>query len=295
MTDPRPTWPLEDAGLAQAPAHESHIPLPLELAATGDAAELSREQRCAHTAALFAAIAEETDPDRVVRLRRRVVVVNTGVAAAVANRYARRGIPTDDLRQAAYEGLIKAAHRFDPAVSTDFLTFAVPTIRGELQRHFRDRSWTVRPPRRIQETQWRATRVTSDLEHELGREPRADEVAAAIGVTAQEYADAMAARGCFRPTSLDAPTAAGDGAIGIGDLLPDAGAEGQFAAAEAVAILTPALRRLPERARRILYLRFYEDRTQQEIGDDIGVTQMQVSRLLSATLTSLRAELEDDG
>src|SRR3954454_4594549 len=209
MPDPRHTRHPEDASLWQDLAHESHLPVPLEVAASGDVGELSREQRSAHTAALFDAIAEETDADRIERLRRRVVVINTGVAAAVANRYARRGIPSDDLRQAAYEGLIKAARRFAPAVSTDFLTFAVPTIRGELQRHFRDRSWAVRPPRRIQETQWRAAGVTSALGVELGREPSSDEVAAAIGVSAQEYSDAMAAQGCFRPTSLDAPTAAG--------------------------------------------------------------------------------------
>jgi RNA polymerase sigma-B factor len=257
-----------------------------------DQHDLSREERSAQTRELFEAIAAETDAGRIQELRERVILINSRVAAAVASRYVQRGVPAEDLCQVAYEGLVKAAHRFDPALRNDFLTFAVPTIRGELQRHFRDRSWTIRTPRRVQETQWRASQAIARLEIELGREPRADEVAAAIGVSQKEYDDAMAATGCFEPTSLDAPTSSASGTVGIGDLLPDASAEHRFRAAEATAVLRPVLRRLSERDRRILYLRFFEDRTQQEIGEDIGVTQMQVSRLLSAILESLRDELD---
>lgn len=249
---------------------------------------LSRAERGRQTAALLRAAHETTDPAEADELRARAVLINRGVAEAVARRYRQRGLPQDDLNQVAYEGLTKAIARFDPELRNDLLTFAVPTIRGELQRYFRDQGWTVRPPRRIQEVQGHANTAVRELEQDLGREPTDGEVAAQLDITVEEYGEAMAALGCFQPTSLDLPV--GTESATLGDLLPDA--EEEHDASDARLMLEPVLRRLPERDRRILYLRFFEDLTQAEIGDDLGVTQMQVSRLLSRILRDMRHDLD---
>lgn len=253
---------------------------------------LSRQQRSEQTARLLAAAHATTDAEERDELLGRVVVINRGVAEAVASRFRNRGIPQDDLRQVAYEGLTKAVRRFDPELRNDLLTYAVPTIRGELQRYFRDQGWTVRPPRRIQELQWRVTQAVEQLTQEHGREPTDQEIANVLGTTVEEYRDAANAFGCFQPTSLDQPVAY-ETETSIGDLI--AGVDDDGSAAEARMTLAPVVRRLPERHRRILYLRFFEDLTQEEIGHDLGVTQMQVSRLLSRILGDLRAELRDAG
>lgn len=253
---------------------------------------LSRAERAEQTAALLQAAHDATDPDEAEQLRSRVILINRGVAEAVARRYRHRGIAQDDLNQVAYEGLTKAVARFDPTLRNDLLTFAVPTIRGELQRYFRDQGWTVRPPRRVQEVQGHAHAAIRDLEQSLGREPSDAEVADELGITVDQYDEALAALGCFRPTSLDLPVGADSGTLG--DLLPDDDGEGHEAS-DARVILAPVVRRLSERDRRILFLRFFEDRTQAEIGDDLGVTQMQVSRLLSRILDDLRDHLEATG
>ena len=253
---------------------------------------LSRADRAAQTRALLQQVAETDDPDRAAQLRERVVVINRGVAEAVAARYRQRGVAVEDLHQVAFEGLTKAVMRFDPELRNDLLTYAVPTIRGELQRYFRDHGWTVRPPRRIQETQWLVNQAVERLTQQLEREPSAAEIAAELDISVDEYRETVAAFGCFQPTSLDQPTGA-DSAASLGDLLP--GADHDTDASEARVTLAPVVRRLPERDRRILYLRFFEDRTQEEIGQDLGVTQMQVSRLLSRILDTLRGELQAAG
>ena len=250
---------------------------------------LSRAQRADQADALLHAAHDTTDDGEAEQLRARAVLINRGVAEAVAHRYRHRGIAQDDLNQVAYEGLTKAVARFDPDLRNDLLTFAVPTVRGELQRYFRDQGWTVRPPRRIQEAQAHAHAVIRDLEQSLGREPSDAQVADELGISTAEYGEAMAALGCFRPTSLDLPVGA-DSAT-LGDLLPED--EGEVHdASDARVMLAPVVRKLSERDRRILYLRFFEDLTQAEIGDDLGVTQMQVSRLLSRILGDLRHDLE---
>ena len=254
---------------------------------------LTRSERGEQTAVLLRAAHRTDDAEEAEALRERVVLINRGVADAVANRYRNRGVPLDDLRQVAYEGLTKAVRRFDPTLRNDLLTFAVPTIRGELQRYFRDQGWTVRPPRRIQETQGRLNAVADRLSHDLGREPDDDEVAAALQISPAEYRESVAAFGCFQPTSLDQPAGA-DSTTAIVDLLADED-EHDAEAAEARVALAPVVRRLPERDQRILYLRFFEDLTQEEIGRDLGVTQMQVSRLLSRILGTLREDLAERG
>jgi RNA polymerase sigma-B factor len=249
---------------------------------------ITRAQRASTTEDLLHRAHSTTDTAERRRLLEEVVLVNRGVAEAVASRYRRRGVPQEDLEQAAYEGLVKAVFRFDPERNKDLLTYAVPTVRGELQRHFRDHSWAVRPPRRVQELQWRVNRCIEDLTQELGHEPSDLQIRESLALTEKEYDEALVAFGCFAPTSLDQPIGT-EATATVGDLIPDQRSETE--AAEARSTLGPVLKGLPERDRRIIYLRYFEDQTQEEIGHELGVTQMQVSRLLSRILRDLRAAL----
>jgi len=251
-----------------------------------DEAALSRAERAELTARLLRAAWQCDDPDEAADLRGEVVLLNRGVAESVALRYRNRGVAQDDLNQVAYEGLTKAVLRFDPTRRKDLLSFAVPTIRGGIQRYFRDHGWVVRPPRRIQEQQWQASQLIEDLGHELGAEPSAEDMAGALGISLEEYLETVSAFGCFQPSSLDHPLASG---TTIADMLVADERDGE--AAEARVELAPVVRSLSERDRLVLYLRYFEDRTQEEIGEYLGVTQMQVSRLLTRILATLRDEL----
>ena len=220
-------------------------------------------------------------------LTRQLIETNAAVARSMASRYRNRGIDLDDLEQVALLGLTKAAQRFDPGAGHDFLSFAVPTIRGELRRHFRDSGWMVRPPRRVQDLQTRIASAQEELESRLGRSPRPTEMAAHLDEDLSDVVEALAADGCFTPTSLDAKVA--DGSSSLGDLL---GADDRaLAQAEATVMLEPLMRRLSARDRRIVRLRYYQEQTQQEIADSVGLTQAQVSRVLTRILTDLRTGL----
>jgi len=243
------------------------------------------------TRRLLLELSESLDPDVRRLLRDEVVMINMAVARAIAQRYSKRGLHLDDLVQVAYLGLVKAVNGFDPCHDRDFLSYAVPTVSGEVKRFFRDFGWTVRPPRRIQELQSRISRASTDLAQELGRSPRPREVAVALEVDVEEVIEALAADGAFSPSSLDVPVGA-DGSFTLGDLVRDEG--GELGSAEARIMLGPAVRRLGERDRRIVELRFFEGWTQEQIAQDIGVTQMQVSRLLSRILHTLREEIEPE-
>lgn len=248
---------------------------------------LTRTERSKQTAQLLQAAAATDDEDAATELRARVVLMNRGVAEAVARRYQGRGIPVEDLVQVAQEGLVKSVSRFDPVLRNDLLTFAVPTIRGEVQRYFRDHGWMVRPTRRVQELQGLIRDACRELEQRVGGEPSEQQVADHVGVPVEEYRTAVAAHGCFQPVSLDLPV--GSDRATLGDIL--VGEEEDGAASEARLMLAPAMRRLSERDRRILYLRYFADLTQNEIGADLGVTQMQVSRLLTRIIGELRDDL----
>ncbi|MGH3444042.1 MAG: sigma-70 family RNA polymerase sigma factor, partial [Nocardioidaceae bacterium] len=177
--------------------------------------------RSTATARLFAQIAELSGagPDhRVERLRDQLVVLNMGVAESIAKRYRRRGIADDDLAQAAYLGLVKAVRGFDPGRGGDFLSYAVPTISGEVKRYFRDFGWAVRPPRRIQDLQSRIASASAELSQSRGRSPRPSEVADFLGVDLHEVIEALAADGCFTPTSLDLPVGESETAT-LGELI----------------------------------------------------------------------------
>lgn len=248
----------------------------------------SRAERSRVTADLIDRAYATGDASERRRLLDEVVVANIGVARAVASRYRTRGVPLEDLEQAALEGLVKAVLRFEPGMGKDLLTYAVPTIRGEVQRYFRDHSWMIRPPRRVQELQWRIARSIDDLEQALGRRPDDREVQEDLDITPAEYREALAGYGCFQPTSLDRPL--NDSGLLLGDALAqdDVEGTGSHAAVEARNVLAPAIRTLSARDRRVVHLRFVEERSQTEIGRSLGVTQMQVSRLLSRILRDLR-------
>ena len=245
-------------------------------------------ERDERTENLLRAAAETRDELERRRLLEQVVVLNMSVANAVAGYYRSRGIAEDDLKQVAYLALVKAAQGFDHSSGNDFLSYAVPTIRGEIKRHFRDCGWAVRPPRRIQELQSRIATADTDLSFSLGRSPRPSQIAAYLDESLEDVTEALACDGCFSPTSLDRPVTE-EADTSIGDLIgyDDAGQ----AAAEARVVLAPGVRRLKERDRRILLLRFFRGWTQAEIAADIGVTQMQVSRLLSRILSDLRQDI----
>ena len=251
-------------------------------------ASVTPQNRTAVSARLLERAAEESDPVERKRLQDEVVVLHMGLARAIAARYRGRGIAEDDLTQAAAMALLKAARNFDASRGVEFLSYAVVTMKGEVKRQFRDYGWMVRPPRPIQKLQADVSRADSELTHRLGRSPKVTEVAAYLGVAEDDVLEALSADGCFTPTSLDTPVGS-EGSGVLGELIP--GDDSAMSEAEARVMLTPAVRSLPEREREVLYLRFFKQQTQAQIAEEIGVTQMQVSRILSRVLVKLRGQL----
>jgi RNA polymerase sigma-B factor len=218
-----------------------------------------------------------------------VVELNLEVAHSIAHRFGRRGVPMEDLEQVACVGLKKAVHGFDPSHGHDFLSYAVPSITGEVKRYFRDKAWMVRPLRRIQEMQAAMASASQEMSQRLGRSPTPAELAGELQCDVEDVVEALGCRGCFAPTSIDDAGPAEDG-LRMTDRLAEE--ERGYARAEAMAMVEQACRDLPPRDRRILYLRFIEDMTQEEIGAELGVTQTQVSRLMGRILKRLRQSLE---
>ena len=253
-----------------------------------DHANVTPANRSQISADLLRRAVEETDPVERERLQNEVVVLHMGLARAIAARYRGRGIADDDLTQAAAMALLKATRNFDPSHGVEFLSYAVVTMKGEVKRQFRDYGWMVRPPRPIQKLQADVTRAEGELIQVLGRSPKVAEVAEHLGVTEDEVLEALSADGCFTPTSLDTPVGA-DGSALLGDLIPDE--DKALTEAEARVMLAPAVKALPERERQVLFLRFFKQQSQAAIAEEIGVTQMQVSRILSRVLTQLRGQL----
>jgi RNA polymerase sigma-B factor len=246
------------------------------------------DERKLRTAELLAE-AVDAEPAHRARLLDEVIVLNIPVAHALASRYRNRGQPRDELEQVACLALTKAVENFDPERGDDLLVFAVPSILGELKRYFRDATWTVRPPRRIQELRPRIAATEERLTQDLGRPPRPSEVAEAVGCTTEDVLEAYECATLSTPDSLHDTPPGGDAGFAWIDRLPTE--ELGFQRSEAVAILAPACRRLKMRDRQILRMRFYEQKTQQQIADELGVTQVQVSRLLQRILTDLKKEI----
>jgi RNA polymerase sigma-B factor len=209
------------------------------------------------------------------------------LARQLARRYQRGGEPLDDLVQVASLGLLKAIDRFEPDRSTAFSSFAVPTILGELKRHFRDRGWSVRVPRDLQEMAVRVDRVTDELARELGRAPTPDEIGTHIGITTEQVLEAREAAGAYRAVSLDRPRDDDEDGDGMAETMgiEDPG----FGLAEDAATVQRLMSVLSDREREVLRLRFEEDLTQSEIGVRVGVSQMHVSRLIRQAVARLRA------
>lgn len=276
-----------------ATSHESIEPGPVSGAPAvqndEDPATTKRARRRQETARLLQQAAD-VDGEARSALHDEAIRLNIQVALEIAQRYHSRGIDSDDLNQVACLGLTKAVRSFDPSVGTDFLSFAVPTIRGEIRRYFRDFGWTIRPPRWLQELQPRLVAAEAELFQQLGRSPRPTELAQHLDVELDRVLDALAANGCFSPASLDAPY--GEGEASPADRLGVV--EAAFGTVEARAALKPLLASLTDRERRILELRFGAGLTQAEIGAEIGVTQMQISRLLTRLLAKMRKKLETD-
>jgi RNA polymerase sigma-B factor len=248
-------------------------------AAPGDRPDRAHSDR-----RLFKRYVDERDPvDRDAIVERFLPL-----ARQLAARYQRPEEPFDDVYQVACFGLVKAVDRFDVQRGVAFSSYAVPTIMGEIKRHFRDRTWAVRVPRDLQELALRVDRVVAELTRELGRAPSVDEVALAIDAEPEDILEAMQASSAYRATSFETPRAGGEGEPG--DTLADSvgTVDDGFARAEQRAVLHALMRSLTPREREVVRLRFEEDLTQAAIGERIGVSQMQVSRVLRQAIARLR-------
>ncbi len=222
------------------------------------------------------------------RYENEVVRLHLDVALDLSRRYHGRGLPADDLDQVACLGLVKAVRAFDATLGHDFLSFAVPTVRGELRRYFRDAGWVVRPPRSVQEAQAEVVVAEAELLQRLGRHPVSDEIATYLGIAESLVRECRDAAGCFHPVSLDAPHPAEETSPTSTLGAPDPA----FASAEARVALQPLLAALDERERTMLQMRFFEHCTQAEIGAVVGLSQEQVSRALAGLLARLRRALD---
>ncbi|HEX4250118.1 MAG TPA: SigB/SigF/SigG family RNA polymerase sigma factor [Pseudonocardia sp.] len=229
------------------------------------------------------------DPGRE-SLRDQLVTGYLPVAQHIARRFAHRGEPLDDLVQVATVGLINAVDRFEPDRGTDFFSFAVPTISGEVRRHFRDQGWSMRVPRRLKDLHVSINSAIAELSQSLGRAPRPSELADKLALPTNEVLEGLAAGQAYRGSSLDEILSGDQSGTTLGDLLGEADAE--LERVDYQQSLQPLLAELPERERTIVMLRFFGNLTQTQIADRVGVSQMHVSRLLAQTLTRLRERLE---
>jgi RNA polymerase sigma-B factor len=224
------------------------------------------------------------------RLRNELIEAHKSLAMHLARRFANRGEPFDDLLQVAYLGMLKAVERFDPDRNLEFSTFATATVEGELKRHFRDKTWSVRVPRRPQELHLRLGNAINELSQRLRRPPRIPELAEELGVTDEDVLEAMEVGGAYRSTSIDSrPTDNSESLTLEGRLGED---DHGFDLAEHRVLLERVIEELPEREQTIIRLRFFDEMTQTEIAQLVGISQMHVSRLLARTLAVLRDRLE---
>jgi RNA polymerase sigma-B factor len=228
-------------------------------------------------------------PERAA-LRDELVTAYLPVVRNIARRFSGRGEPVDDLEQAGTIGLLGAVDRFDPARGVDFLSFAIPTITGEIRRHFRDRSWAMHVPRRLKDMQASIRAAAGELLGELGRSPRPSDIARRLGLPVEAVLEALEAGQTYRNASLD-EVVSDDGL----PLVERLGAvDSALERVEYHEALVPLLRELPERERTILMLRFFKNMTQSQIAVRVGISQMHVSRLLSQTLAQLREQIMGD-
>ncbi|MEU3395260.1 RNA polymerase sigma factor SigF [Streptomyces filamentosus] len=229
----------------------------------------------------------EGSPEKA-ELRNRLVRMHLPLVEHLARRFRNRGEPLDDLTQVATIGLIKSVDRFDPERGVEFSTYATPTVVGEIKRHFRDKGWAVRVPRRLQELRLSLTTATAELSQQHGRSPTVHELAERLGISEEEVLEGLESANAYSTLSLDVPDT-DDESPAVADTL---GAEDEaLEGVEYRESLKPLLEDLPPREKRILLLRFFGNMTQSQIAQEVGISQMHVSRLLARTLASLREKL----
>jgi RNA polymerase sigma-B factor len=216
------------------------------------------------------------------------IVASVSLARTLASRYYRRGVDAEDLDQIAYEHLVKAARSYRPVDGSDFRSFAIPTVRGGIRHHFRDHAWAVKVPRRLQEIQTQISATEAALTARLKRWPTSHELADALGLDVKEVIEAQRAQGCFSPSSLDVPLHDGS-SMTRGQQVADPADTYQLV--DQIESLRPVVDNLSARDRLIFQRRFLEHQTQSEIGHEIGVSQMQISRLLGRIMLRLRVAL----
>ena len=237
-----------------------------------------------------AALFEEYHRTDDRQLRDELIEMNIGLAEAVARRFGGRGERHDDLLQVALVGLLKAVERFDPERGLAFSSFATPTIEGELKRHFRDKRWAVRVPRRLQELMLEVNQSVATLTQRRGRSPTIEEIAADTSLSSEDVLEALEAGRAI----VAAPIENEDRESGGGGVIDRHGnVDSGIEAVERRMIVSQLLDSLPPRERHIVVLRFYDGLTQSEIADRFGVSQMQISRILARTLDRLRAGVGD--
>jgi len=222
-------------------------------------------------------------------LRDEVITRCLPLADHIARRFGGRGEAHEDLLQVARLGLVKAVDRFDPDRGFDFVSYAVPTIMGEVRRYFRDTGWSMRVPRRMQELHALITKAVDELSQELGRSPSASEIAAELELDVREVSEGLLAKNAYQTLSMDAAMGDDPDDLPLAETLGEEDPE--LANVESHAAVRPALEKLPPLERRVLMLRFFGSMTQTEIAQRVGVSQMQVSRILARTLSGLREQL----
>jgi RNA polymerase sigma-B factor len=233
------------------------------------------------------------ESEKRAQLREVLVRANLPLVEHLARRFANRGEPLDDLTQVATIGLLKAIDRFSVERGVEFSTYATPTIVGEIKRHFRDRGWSIRVPRRLQEMRLSLANATAELTQELGRSPTVAELAAALQITQDSVLEGLESANAYATVSLDAQDGHGDEeSASMLDTLGQIDAE--LGNVEYRASLRPLLAELDPRDRQILMLRFFHGYTQSQIASELGMSQMHVSRLLARTLARLRLALSEE-
>ncbi len=246
-----------------------------------------------HLTPLFDQLAalDDGDPGRL-DLRNKLVTGHLPLAEHIAARFSNRGVPREDLVQVATLGLINAVDRFQPDRGTDFLSFAVPTVMGEVRRHFRDASWSMHVPRRLKELNLAINSASAELSQRLGRAPTPSELARHLDLSQEQVYEGLEAGNAYHSMSLDEALSPDADSDSLGETLgeTDAALDG----VEDYESLRPLIERLPERERTILTLRFFRHMTQTQIADRIGISQMHVSRLLARTLEQLRQGMLGD-
>ncbi len=247
-----------------------------------------------HERELLALLADldDDDPHRAGP-RDELVTMHLPLVHHLARRFRDRGEPHDDLVQVGTIGLIKAVDRFDPERGVEFSTYATPTVLGEIKRHFRDKGWSVRVPRRLQELRMSIAGATAELSQDLGRSPTVKELATRLEVTEDEVLEGLEAAQSYSTLSLDGAgnDPGGDSPALVDTLGTD---DSALAHVEYRETLRPLLAALPDRERQIVLLRFFHNKTQSQIADEVGVSQMHVSRLLAKSLATLRDAMGAD-